>query len=169
MRHKRPPLQQPQREEGVTREEVLAFLAKLSESASIRRIAHGMGLRHRGRRYLPRILEKLVRAGDVEEFRGGRYRLAGRKHQPMQQQQPRPAGQRAPAPRAAEVPASAQKTPPFRQPGGVPVRDPNVVSGRIVAHRDGYGFVVADAPIPGIDGDLFIGRDGLEDAMHGDR
>ncbi|MDE3108765.1 MAG: VacB/RNase II family 3'-5' exoribonuclease, partial [Acidobacteriota bacterium] len=55
------------------------------------------------------------------------------------------------------------------QPGGVPVRDPNVVSGRIVAHRDGYGFVVADAPIPGIDGDLFIGRDGLEDAMHGDR
>ncbi|MDE3170823.1 MAG: VacB/RNase II family 3'-5' exoribonuclease, partial [Acidobacteriota bacterium] len=45
----------------------------------------------------------------------------------------------------------------------------NVVSGRIVAHRDGYGFVVADAPIPGIDGDLFIGRDGLEDAMHGDR
>ena len=38
----------------------------------------------------------------------------------------------------------------------------------IVAHRDGYGFLVPDQPIPRVDGDLFIGRDNLGDAMHGD-
>ena len=46
--------------------------------------------------------------------------------------------------------------------------DPNLISGRMVAHRDGYGFVVPDKPIPGVEGDLFIGRDGMGDAMHGD-
>jgi ribonuclease R len=46
--------------------------------------------------------------------------------------------------------------------------DPNFVSGRIVAHRDGYGFLVPDSPIPRVEGDLFIGRDNLGDAMHGD-
>ena len=48
-------------------------------------------------------------------------------------------------------------------------RDPSLISGRLVAHRDGYGFVVPDKPIPRVDGDLFIGRDNLADAMHGDR
>ena len=47
-------------------------------------------------------------------------------------------------------------------------RDPNLVAGRIVAHRDGYAFLVPDSPIPRVEGDLFIGRDGLGDAMHGD-
>ena len=46
---------------------------------------------------------------------------------------------------------------------------PDLISGRLVAHRDGYGFVVPDKPIPRVDGDLFIGRDNLADAMHGDR
>ena len=31
-----------------------------------------------------------------------------------------------------------------------------------------YGFVVPDAPIPKVDGDLFIGPYNLGDAMHGD-
>lgn len=35
-------------------------------------------------------------------------------------------------------------------------------------HRDGYGFVVPDSPVRGMDGDLFIGRDNTSDAMHGD-
>jgi ribonuclease R len=37
-----------------------------------------------------------------------------------------------------------------------------------VLHQDGYGFVVPDVAIPNIDGDLFIPRDYVEDAMHGD-
>ena len=42
-------------------------------------------------------------------------------------------------------------------------------SGRVSVHRDGYGFLIPDQPIPGIAGDLFLGRDALKGAMHGDR
>ena len=43
------------------------------------------------------------------------------------------------------------------------------VRGRLVLHHDGYGFVVPDVPMPQLDGDVFIPRDAVEDAMHGDR
>ena len=43
------------------------------------------------------------------------------------------------------------------------------VSGRLVRHRDGYGFVILDEPVPGMVGDVFISQHSLGDAMHGDR
>ncbi|MGD0909470.1 MAG: RNB domain-containing ribonuclease, partial [Candidatus Acidiferrales bacterium] len=50
-----------------------------------------------------------------------------------------------------------------------PVRpEVNQLTGRLVAHRDGYGFVVPDTPRKDLEGDLFIGRDAIGDAMHGD-
>jgi ribonuclease R len=161
MKRKHASRQQPQREEEVTRDEVVAYLGKITEPSSIRQIAHGMALRHGGRRYLPRVIEKLVDAGVIDEVRGGRYRLAGRKQQASQQRQ---ATSRAAEPRTgAAPPAAPMDSAPLRS------RDPNLISGRIVAHRDGYGFLVADNPMPGVEGDLFIGRDNLDDAMHGDR
>src|SRR5947207_12917237 len=42
------------------------------------------------------------------------------------------------------------------------------VTGRLVLHHDGYGFVVPDSPMPQLDGDVFIPRDAIQDAMHGD-
>jgi ribonuclease R len=177
----------------VTPELVLAHLATLAQPASIRHIAHGMGLKHRGRRYLPRVLQKLKKHGEVEETQGGRFRLAGTKHARQEA-----AGQAAAAKRvrAANEVASGeqleQETPSTdaaaiadrrAAAGGASSavstttskitsgrgRDPNLVSGRIVAHRDGYAFLVPDSPMPRVEGDLFIGRDGLGDAMHGDR
>lgn len=41
--------------------------------------------------------------------------------------------------------------------------------GRMVAHRDGFGFVVMDPPIEGIAGDLFLPPGEAGKAMHGDR
>ncbi len=41
--------------------------------------------------------------------------------------------------------------------------------GRINLHRDGYGFLIADRQIPGIQGDIFIPPDSASKAMHGDR
>jgi len=41
--------------------------------------------------------------------------------------------------------------------------------GRLTMHRDGYGFVVPDAPVPGVKGDIFIPPDPSMSAMHGDR
>ncbi len=176
---------------AVAPEDVLAFVATLSQPASIRQIAHGMGLRHLGRRYLPRVLKKLKKQGSVEEVHGGRFRLAGVKQARSEKQSRARAASAAEKAQRAEKRAEAAATssanvspmpthsgdsahgaqrgeprPPFRPERG---RDPNLISGRIVAHRDGYGFLVPDAPIPRVDGDLFIGRDGLADAMHGDR
>jgi ribonuclease R len=42
------------------------------------------------------------------------------------------------------------------------------IKGRLVLHQDGYGFVVPDVAMPNVDGDIFIPRDSVEDAMHGD-
>jgi ribonuclease R len=42
-------------------------------------------------------------------------------------------------------------------------------AGRMIAHRDGYGFVVMDSPVEGISGDLFLPPGEAEKAMHGDR
>ena len=41
--------------------------------------------------------------------------------------------------------------------------------GRVSVHRDGYGFLVPDHPIPGISGDIYLSRDSLCGAMNGDR
>ncbi len=154
-----------QRDPEVRAGEVLAYLATLPQAASIRQIAHGMELRHRGRRFLPRVLQQLKRRGDVEEIYGGRFRLAEQKTAPGT-----PTSRRAA--RLAETAAPSGGAPPAApaaESGPKRARDPNLIAGRIVAHRDGYGFLVPEHPIPRVDGDLFIGRDNLGDAMNGDR
>ncbi len=146
----------------VTSEQVTAYLATAQQPSTIRQIAHGMDLKHRGRRFLPRVIKQLKRRGDIEEIRGGRYRLAGQKNGPA------PAVRRAVAPPSTKTPTSSPSSEIAAQPLKR-ARDPNLIAGRIVAHRDGYGFVVPDEPIPRVEGDLFIGRDSLGDAMNGDR
>ncbi|HXW54121.1 MAG TPA: VacB/RNase II family 3'-5' exoribonuclease [Candidatus Cybelea sp.] len=141
----------PEDRPEVTPEQVTALLARISKPASIREIAHGLELKHNGRRYLPRVLRQLSRQGEIRQ-EGNRYRLAGSRH-PL----------RAAEPPALAASRAAEKAQPRRR------QDPNLVLGRLVAHRDGYGFVVPDSPMAGVEGDLFIGRDKLADAMHGDR
>jgi ribonuclease R len=138
----------------VSREQVVAHLAAQPRPASIREIAHGMDLKHRGRRFLPRIIQQLKKSGDIEEIHGGRYRLTGTKH-----------SQRAPAELARAAPPAEHAS----LSRAKRATDPNLIAGRMVAHREGYGFVVPDQPVPSVDGDLFIGRDNVGDAMHGDR
>lgn len=41
--------------------------------------------------------------------------------------------------------------------------------GRLHIHRDGYGFLMPDRRIEGIDGDIYIPREAAQKAMHGDR
>ncbi len=45
----------------------------------------------------------------------------------------------------------------------------NIVSGRLISHRDGYGFVVPNAPVKGIEQDIFIPPDAMSSAMNGDK
>src|SRR5713226_8831152 len=132
--------------------DVMAHLAGAKSPASVRSIAEALELRHAARRALKKVLAKLKRKGEIEELPGGRYQLAGRK--------------------PARTAQHTQRLPqPARTPGAPSSLrgDPHLITGRFVAHRDGYGFVVPQKPIPEMDGDLFIGRDATGDAMHGDR
>jgi ribonuclease R len=140
----------------VTAEELLAHLARASKPVSIREIAHGMGLKHPGRRYLPRVIQKLLKNKEIEEIHGGRYRVpAAHSAKPASKQQ----GE------SASESKDVQRKPRKPERGG----DAHLIEGRFVAHRDGYGFLVPDSPVPGVDGDLFISRGNVEDAMNGDR
>jgi ribonuclease R len=134
-----------------TDDEILSFLARSGKPVSPREIASDLTLRHFGRRALPKIISRLKRRGLVEEVRGGRFRLPG---------------SAAPAAKVAERPGTGQGAEPARRSSR---SDPNLLVGRLVAHRDGYGFVVPETPRGDLDGDLFIPPEQLGDAMHGDR
>lgn len=47
-------------------------------------------------------------------------------------------------------------------------RENRFIQGRILLHRDGYGFVIPDQPVPGIDSDIFIPPPQTQSAMSGD-
>jgi ribonuclease R len=51
----------------------------------------------------------------------------------------------------------------------VTARSREFAAGRLNMHRDGYGFLIAERPIEGIQGDVFIPPESAEKAMHGDR
>ena len=138
---------------GPTPPELLAHLAKAARPMSLREIAAEMELKHHGRRELAKMILRLRRRGEVEEVSHGRFmvvadgvRRASGKHAPLR---PSP-------PAEAAAPKAASPTKPL-QTKGMPPTDPGLVHGRLVAHQDGYGFVVPDTPIPGVEGDLFIG------------
>src|SRR5580658_2482579 len=48
-------------------------------------------------------------------------------------------------------------------------RSREFIPGRVSIHRDGYGFLIPDRPVPGAAGDLYIGRESTKGAMNGDR
>ncbi len=51
----------------------------------------------------------------------------------------------------------------------LPGVDSEYVAGRFSLHRDGYGFVTPDRPLPGVEGDIFIPPPFTANAMHQDR
>src|SRR5467141_464548 len=128
---------------------ILRFLQIRSEPASTKEIAEGLHLKKTDTRPLFKILAKLTKRRAIEELPGGRYRLPGRKpDREAAGQQPRPD-------QTQQIERSA-------------LARHDEVKGRLVLHHDGYGFVVPDTPMPQLDGDVFIPRDGIQDAMHGD-
>jgi ribonuclease R len=127
---------------------ILRFLQVRGAPASTNDIASGLHLGKGDRRHLFKMLSKLKKRRAIEELPGGRYRLPGRKVE-------------QPAPSAGRDPK------PPKRPSDIP--GPDEIKGRLVLHHDGYGFVVPDKPMPQLDGDIFIPRDAVEDAMHGDR
>src|SRR5580698_5991516 len=130
---------------------ILRFLQVRTDPATVDDLSRGLHLNKSDRRPLQKMLVKLKKRGTLREFPGGRYHLAGSKREretastPSERERhPDRAGHQAQAPRRDEL------------------------TGRLVLHHDGYGFVVPDIPTPQYAGDIFIPRDAIEDAMHGD-
>jgi ribonuclease R len=152
----------------VTEADVIAQLSRSRKPQSLREIAAALGLRHSARRALVKLARRMKKRGDIHEYPNGRIGL------PKEKQGADRGAERS-AERGAEIAASPRKGSPQRhgaQLQGKPATGPrpevNQLTGRLVAHRDGYGFVVPDTPRKDMEGDLFIGRDAMGDAMHGD-
>lgn len=141
----------------VNPDNILRFLQVTRDAASANEIAGGLHLGKAERRPLFKMLVKLKKRGAIEELPGGRYRLAGRKGAEES------SGKKAGAGGAGH---GAERDTRHATSGAAAARDE--VRGRLVLHHDGYGFVVPDVPMPQLDGDVFIPRDAVEDAMHGD-
>ncbi len=138
-------------------DKILQFLQVRRDPASTEDIAAALHMRRADRHVLYKMLGKLKKRDAIEELPGGRYRLSGRREERGDGTRPSAAGAGpGSGPQRAGAPG-----------GGVASRDE--IKGRLVLHHDGYGFVVPDAPVPGLDRDIFIPRDAVEDAMHGDR
>jgi ribonuclease R len=151
---------------GPSAEELLALLGKAPLPMSLREIAAELGLKHHGRRGLAKMIVRLRRRGEVEEVSHGRFALPATPNRRAQAK--RDSASRAPSAAKPRMPARSQAQVSAGSPQQPSRAEAGQVRGRVVAHQDGYGFVVPDKPIPGVEGDLFLGRDAMGEAMHGD-
>jgi ribonuclease R len=130
---------------------ILRFLQLRNNPVALEELSRSLHLKKNDRRPLLRMLEKLKKRGLVEELSHGRFLFC---------KSPRPAvasdGHKPPATEDADK-TSQHKA-----------NSRDEIKGRLVLHQDGYGFVVPDIALPNLDGDIFIPRDYVEDAMHGD-
>jgi ribonuclease R len=157
---------------------ILRFLQVRRDPASTDEIARGLRLSKADRRPLTKMLTSLRKRGAIGELPGGRYHLAGSRPSTSgvdilpgdgsktKKQIPHPAATAGIRDDRRHGNVSGQEGAP-RRDEWTPRRDE--IAGRLVLHHDGYGFVVPDTPMPQYAGDIFIPRDSVEDAMHGDR
>ena len=130
---------------------ILRFLQLRNDPVSLEDLSRSLHLKRNDRRALLQMLEKLKKRGLVEELSRGRF---------LSRKSPKP-----PPPAESRRTAPAEVIDKFAQHKATS-RDE--IKGRLVLHQDGYGFVVPDVALPNLDGDIFIPRDHVEDAMHGD-
>ncbi len=120
----------------------------------LRELVVELGLRSSQARELKHALKELARHRKIVYLRKNHFALVGARHGvPLK---PR------------NVVLQSPRTPHGATSGKEPSRR-NVVSGRLIGHRDGYGFVVPDQPLSETNQDIFIPLDAMASAMHGDR
>src|SRR3979490_1111407 len=140
----------------VTEADVIAQLSRSRKPQSLREIAAALDLRHSARRALVKLARRMKKRGDIHEYPNGRIGL------PKEKQGADRSAERS-AERGAEIAAPPRKGLPQRhgaQPQGKPATGPrpevNQLTGRLVAHRDGYGFAVPDTPRTDMDRAPFV-------------
>jgi ribonuclease R len=128
---------------------ILRFLELRGNPASLSELQHGLKLRKSEQRPLLNMLGKLKKRKAIVELTDGRLVLSSRCQE--RQTQGRKDNDSRPSPTSSATSHGR-----------------NSLSGRLILHQDGYGFVVPDQPMPQLDRDVFIPRDAVGDAMHGD-
>jgi ribonuclease R len=131
--------------------DVLHFLELRNDPVSLQELYRSFHLKNNHRRPLQQMLDKLKKRGLIEELTHDRF---------LFRQTPK-----APAVPEPRKRAPAEPVDKFSQHKAVSREE---LKGRLVLHQDGYGFVVPDVALPNVDGDIYIPRDQVEDAMHGD-
>src|ERR1700722_18478622 len=153
-------------------DDILRFLEVTAGPPTVNDISRALHLKKSDQRPLFKMLGKLKKRGAIEELRGNRYRLTGRKPARDSDSDTNKDTSRD-HDRQRNRDTQQQNRQPSRQEESYPPKRnqslaPDEVPGRLVLHHDGYGFVVPDKPITGLDGDIFIPRMAIDDAMHGD-
>jgi ribonuclease R len=163
------------RTSNLSPDNILRFLQVTRGDVSANEIAAGLHLGRAERKALFNLLIKLKKRGAIQELPGGRYRLAGRKGGEESAGKDARSAAQGPGGSGLERSGSGERAPTAhsstgntRPAAGAQSLARDEVRGRLVLHHDGYGFVVPDVPMPQLDGDVFIPRDAVEDAMHGD-
>ena len=126
-----------------------AFEKQPTKTFRLRELVVELGLRSSQARELKRVLRELARNRKVVHLRKNHFALVSGDRHAAAEALPR-------VPRGAGASA------------GTPERR-SLVSGRLIGHRDGYGFVVPDEPLGERSQDIFVPATGMASAMHGDR
>ncbi|TAM81817.1 MAG: VacB/RNase II family 3'-5' exoribonuclease [Acidobacteria bacterium] len=154
--------------EGLSQHEVLdVFRRQPERTFRIRELVRELGLRSSQAHELKHVLNDLAKRRQIRESKKSHFTLSsnrnpgrepdrGPRHQDEKVKPQMATGHKAPRKRPAAPPAAGQAP-----------RD--IVTGRLVGHRDGYGFVVPDKPLEGTDQDIFIPPGAMGPALHGDR
>ncbi|MGH9404931.1 MAG: ribonuclease R family protein [Terriglobia bacterium] len=122
------------------------FEAHPEKTFRLRELVEQLGLASSQARELKSVLKELAKRRAILYLKKSHFALGSRRDQaPRREKGSEPAPHR---------PAATQ---------------PNVVTGRLIGHRDGYGFVVPDARAGSGGQDVFIPPPAMKDAMHGDR
>jgi ribonuclease R len=125
------------------------FERQPAKAFRLRELVVELGLRSSQARELKGVLRELARHRKIVYLKKGHFALVSGDRHAAAESRPRV------LPNATE-PA---RTSEFRK----------LVSGRLIGHRDGYGFVVPDERLGEGGQDIFIPATGMSSAMHGDR
>ncbi|MGH9469536.1 MAG: ribonuclease R family protein [Terriglobia bacterium] len=133
-------------------EEILnLFRTHPEQTFRLRELIQELGLPSSQGRELKSALKDLSRSRKITYGKRGRFALGDRG--------------RADAHGSVRTISYAARSAPA---GAFPPRS-NVATGRLIGHREGFGFVVPDAPMKAALPDIFIPPQRMKDAMHGDR
>lgn len=143
--------------EPLSPSELLKFFEKHStRTFRLRQLLDELGLRSSQARDLKRALRALTALRKVDQLKQNQFVFSRQGGWKNSDAHSRRSGKVANATRAPRGPASSE-------------RSSNVATGRLIGHRDGFGFVVPDPGSTTSGKDIFIPPGEMASAMHGDR